>query len=46
MTLFLQAFYVSFHKDIDFKKYGSSIEAEKNLPFKMSEMYVSRGKHI
>jgi hypothetical protein len=46
MTLFLQAFYVALHKDIDFSEYGRSIEDELKLPFKMAHLYVSRKQHV
>jgi hypothetical protein len=46
MCLFLQALFVTFHKDINFDKYGRTLEDEQKLPFRMSEMYVSRNQHI
>ena len=46
MTLFLQAFYVVIHKDIDFAEFGASIEAEQKLPFKMAQFYTSRKNHV
>jgi len=38
--------YISFHKDLNWEKYGQSIEDEKKLPFKMSQLYVSKMQHI
>lgn len=46
MTLFLQSSYVSIHKDVSFEKYGTSIEAEQKLPFKMAHLYKSRKQHV
>ena len=42
MTLFAQGAYVVFTSDLNFRKYGTSIEAEDAMPFKLSEMYKSR----
>lgn len=46
MTLLAQAAYIVFTSDLNFRKYGTSIEAEDNMPFKLSEMYKSRMLHI
>ena len=46
MTLLMQAFWIVFHKDVNYSKYGTNEEDEKKMPFKMSELYVSRNAHI
>ena len=46
MTLFAQGAYVMFTSNLNFRKYGSSIEAENLMPFKLPEMYKSRMLHI
>lgn len=40
MSLFAQAFYVTFHQEISFTKHGKGDES--NLGYRMSEMYISK----
>jgi len=42
----MQSAYAPLHNDLHWGKYGQTLEAEKALPFTMSELYISRRRAI
>ena len=44
MVVFAIGFYAVFEIDVSVRKYGYSLEAEEQLPYKMSQMYIASFK--